>query len=372
MLCSLVCDRVTTCGLTLSEGEKLALFRRYYFEQCQVVGEDSYLQENLFKHLPEYFKRDDKNKLEWPPFYTTYIRDKYETKKLSGVQRNRTRRLANVTEEQGMEYNFSEAIKTASSLAKTEINNRLSRLWRDPLDSGETPSGLLDVIRETTRRRDCYLRAKVFVHNKVTAKKRQGPEYEDMLNSKLELLLSDSDVSHFPNYWLTFVLFASPAPQERQLTIFRTQNISDLQEKIVTIDGTTNKSLNKNSRKMLKYGPGTGSSGSGRGSGRPPASMSSTTSDDPYDLTEDSETSSRLRGANVMHVQHSITVPTMTAPKDDSSEEGVLRSMIKALQEAGKNADGTCKHSSPLAASHNPQEHGKGHPKSSSKPPSCG
>jgi hypothetical protein len=93
MICCLVCDRVTTSGLTVNEEDKLAMYRRFYYEQCQVCGLDTYLLENLFSQIPDYFARDADGNMEWPAFYSNYVQENYEQKKLTGVQKNRSRTL---------------------------------------------------------------------------------------------------------------------------------------------------------------------------------------------------------------------------------------------------------------------------------------
>lgn len=344
MLSCLVANRVITSGETLNEEEKLALYRTYYYEQMQVCSLDSYLQENLFDNVTDIFQRNAEGELEWPPFYVNFVQQTYASRKLTGVQINRSRPLSKLSEAEGMRYNFSIAIKTAAAEAKTEINNRLSRLWRDPLDSGETPSGLFDVIRETARRRDAYIRAKQSVNANVKkwpVKSRHGKEYEEAIVSKTDKFLSEMSSDYFPSYWLTFALYASPAPNNIQLAIFKVANITDLQKKIVAAEDGTR--LGRHSRATLKRSAET------VGDRRPPrmprhranASPSSGgyTSDDGTAMT--SSSGRRERALQVNHVFDMTGFREATQPVVDTSLRGQLSAAIAVLQGAGKNADGT-------------------------------
>ncbi len=55
-------------------------------------------------------------------------------------------------------YMLSYESRKSAEDAKKEINNRLNKLQR-PLDSGETPNGLLAAIRETTQKREAWVYA---------------------------------------------------------------------------------------------------------------------------------------------------------------------------------------------------------------------
>jgi hypothetical protein len=124
VICCLVVDRVTTSGQTMTADEQLELYNQYYYEQCQTCTLDSYLQENLFAHVPNAFERGAEGNLTWPGFFTTYVRETYMQKPLTGYQTNRGRNLQKMSRENGMKYNFSLAIKAAAREAMTEINNR--------------------------------------------------------------------------------------------------------------------------------------------------------------------------------------------------------------------------------------------------------
>lgn len=319
LVCSLVCERITTSGETMTDDNKMALYPKYYYEQCLACGIDSYLQDQLFHHVSSHFTRDAEGTLIWPPFYSKYIHEKYETRPLTGVQKNRSRTLKKISDEEGMRYNFALAIKTAASEAKTEINNRLTKLWRDPLDSGETPSGLFDAIRETTKMRDAYLRAEAAVNTKWPKKSRHGTLYEEAIRSKQEKFILQAPPSYFPNYWLTFAFYAAPAPPAKQLAIFKTVGIYNLQVKMKTsVDRTK---VSKHSRRSLKKSELEKSNGT---SSSKPQTPRTPRGDSP--IVKD------------MQVQHIMRVQGLN---EDKSEVGILRQTIAALQGAGRNADGT-------------------------------
>jgi hypothetical protein len=124
MICCLTVERVTTCGLTLNEEAKLALYHQYYFEAIRVCTLDSYLHDNLFKEAPTVFTRDKEGNLEWPQFYMDYVRDKYLEKGYARTEVNRSRKYQKLNEAERKKYYFTMAIKNAHEEAKREINNR--------------------------------------------------------------------------------------------------------------------------------------------------------------------------------------------------------------------------------------------------------
>mgnify|MGYP003386136285 CR=1 FL=1 len=328
LISCLVAERIVTSGHTFHETDKIHLFGTYYYEQCANAGLNSYLHDNVFKYLTQYFSRDEEGKLEWPPFYTSYVRDNYESKKLTGYQRNRAAAVKKMSEAEGQKYNFALSVHKAAGEAKTEINNRLNRLWRDPLDSGETPSGLFDVIRETSRERDAFLRAKAAVHHRLAEKYRQGPEYEEAVKKKTDKFLDDMKTNYFPSYWLTFAVFARPAPTNHQLVIFKTTNIKDLQSRVVH-DVASGKQHGKTSRQVARAAL--------RGDGTPtslpfPRRENESPSPSSTPTTRRGGTSSS-KNVNVSH--------TINPPMEDNSEEGLLMRQLTILQTAGKKPDGT-------------------------------
>jgi hypothetical protein len=344
LISCLVCERVTTSGVTMSNDEKLSLYRTIYYEQCGVCGIDSYLEENLFRYVSDVFPRGPDQKIEWPSAYTTYIQNRYQLTKLTGTQKNRTRSLYKLTEEEGMKLNFSYAIKNAAGQAKTEINNRLSRLWRHPLESGENTSGLLDVIRETTRRRDAFLRARTHVNNqRVPESKRHGPEYAASIERKQSALLSEMRSDYFPNYWLTFALYGPPAPSDNQLVIFMTKSVDELQKKFVS--ATDGKYLSRNARGVQKK------KGNSVSNNLPPPFPRAAATSSPLsiDLTEggDSVTGGpgggrrggRGGGGTSVEVHHNHHAPR--PPPEPTSDVGKLEKLIDVMRRAGTLPDGT-------------------------------
>jgi len=357
MISCLVQERLVTSGLTVTCDERLVIYRQYYFEQCSVATMDSYLAENLFCYLSDYFDRDaELGVLKWPTFFTTYVRETYQNTPLSGLQRNRARALKHMSESDGMDYNFSLAIQKAVVDARAEINNRLSRLWRHPLDSGETPSGLFDVIRETTRTRDAFLRAKTSINKNFTSKKRHGPDYESALTKKTESLLEKMPTDYFPNYWMTFALFATPAPDNHALAIFKVEKVSDLQQKIVSADDS--KFVNRNSRGLLRSNLRSGvvAAGSSSTSSRPPFHTRAG-NDSPSSTRSESPAGHHKTITMNVNMQQGGGVSSAPPPTVADTEESLLMRAIEILQQAGKLPDGTficqddiTKHSKRLAA----------------------
>jgi hypothetical protein len=205
-------------------------------------------------------------------------------------------------------------------------------MWRDPLDSGETPSGLLDIIRETCRRRDAFIRARTSVNKKFTKQRREEDDYKAQVDEKMEKILNETSADYFPDYWLTFALFGPPAPTSKQMQIFKTQNIADMQKKIVNAD---DKRLNRYARSTLQ---------------KPPTHKSSTK--DPacstplaLDLTGGDSPASGMRRGKTLHVTHTVDLSNVRPNKETEGEsrtrESMLEKIINTLQNAGKLADGT-------------------------------
>ena len=337
MVSCLVCERVTTCGLTLKEEDKLELYRKYYYEQLESMGLDSYLQDHIFCHMTAMFSRDSEGRLQWPAFYIDHIRENYSDKGFTSTQINRKPALKGMSHAEAKDYYFATAIKNASTEAKTEINNRLSRLWRDPLDSGESRSGVLDCIRETTRARDAYLRGKLSVNSKTAQKSRHGDNYATAIAQKQDKLLSDMNENYFPNYWLTFEVFGPPAHDGNKiLQIFTLQNIADLQEKMVVVDG--GKLLNGNSRRTLKK------HGGGRAANKPPLTFP----------TAANERTPVNRGGDTQRVHHTFDLTGSSDTTNNAvtkdEKEIILNNTIDVLIKAGKIADGTYVHQEKIAA----------------------
>jgi hypothetical protein len=206
-------------------------------------------------------------------------------------------------------------------------------MWRDPLDSGEAPSGLMDIIRETARRRDAYVRARTSLNKKFTKPKRHCAEYKVQLEAKFETVLEESTPDYFPDYWLTFALFGPPAPTSKQMQIFKIQNIADLQEKIVKVGG---KRMNRNSRSTLQ---GKNKKPPPHNSGSSPLTLG-LSSDSPLTTTSSKKGgSSQVKTVNVTHTIH---VPSRNEQSAEVlTEEGILEKIITTLKNAGKLADGT-------------------------------
>jgi hypothetical protein len=282
-----------------------------------VCGVDSYCHTHLFKHLTAYFTRDEEGKLEWPSFYTDYIREHYERKAITGVQRNRNRAIQNMPEEEQLKYNFGKSIEKAAKDAKTEITNRLRRMWREPLDSGETPSGLLDVIRDTCRTRDAFLRARTSVEKRYSLKEKEdkGDELQENIKMKTNKNLDAMSAYFFPNYWLTFALFASPAPDnQKQLSIFKPTTTAILQKAMVsTSDGRT---MNRNSRASIRKG-----------------------SDKPPPFPKGPPRNAGKQSNNAVNVTHTVNLTGGSLV--DNTKEGILTRNLEVLKGAGKNQDGT-------------------------------
>jgi hypothetical protein len=199
-------------------------------------------------------------------------------------------------------------------------------LWRDPLDSGETPSGLLDVIRESARRRDAFIRARNSVNRKVSKLLRTGDDYQAQVEEKMKELLEETTADYFPDYWLVFATFGPPAPANKQMQIFKLQNIADLQAKIVNVD---NKRMNRNSRSTLQ----------GKGGKKKPPTGRSSSSPMHLDLSSDSP----LSTTNGLHVTHHIDMSHRAAMSEQvvPTREDALQKLIATLQNAGKLPDGT-------------------------------
>jgi hypothetical protein len=337
MVSCLVCERITTCGLTLKEDDKLELYRKYYYEQLESMGLDSYLEDHLFCHVTNMFSRNSEGRLEWPAFYIDHIRQNYSDKGFTKTQLNRKPGVKELSAADAKDRYFSLAIKNASSEAKTEINNRLSRLWRDPLDSGESRSGVLDCIRETTRSRDAYLRGKLSVNNKWPQKNRHGDDYASAIAQKQEKLLSETTDNYFPSYWLTYEVFGPPAhDREKILKIFTLENIADLQEKMTIVDG--GQLLNGNSRRTLK------SRGGARANNKATPTFPTAAKDSPP----------LNRGGDSQRVHHTFDLTGANDSQNKSvpmdSNERILNSTIDVLIKAGRLSDGTYVHQEKISA----------------------
>lgn len=340
ILATVVVSHVTTSGVQATEHAQNAMYRQVFFEQMKVAGMDSYLHDMLFSELPEYFKYEEGVGLQWPNFFMKYVNE-LMNRELTLTQMNRKPATKKYTKTQGFNYNFSEKVKAVAHEARREINNRLSTLWRDKLGSGETKSGLFDLIRGTTKKRDMYLKAKAAFHRTqafTSAKNRSGERYETAVNGKFEERFNkESDVDHFPHYWLVFCLYAQPGEEKFRLPIFQVDNISKLQEKVISINDEV--AINQYSRRFIN---------SNKAKNELAALKAEKVSNTKPPLSGQSRSpspgSSVGSSKNHLEVTHHIIADDYTKPFDfNTQKEKKLEEVIQFLRDVGKDSNGDYK-----------------------------
>ena len=253
MLACLVRDRITTSGNDVPARDQEIMYKTFFFEQMEACLMDTYIIDNIFRLCgDDIFPFNDDEGLRWPQFFLDYVTSKHALKPSAYAAGRMKKAYANKTEKEVRDMTFSLLIKDTSAEARAEINNRLGKLWRDVLDSGETRSGLFDVIRETTKQRDAFLRGRAAANVRTPAIRREGPQYRENVERRTNEALTKLNLNphYFPHYWLTFAMFGPPAPATKRLPILTIQNVNDLQEQFVGVyDG---KKLNKASRKHAR------------------------------------------------------------------------------------------------------------------------
>lgn len=340
LICGVVAEKIyTRCG-TISVKAQEALYRQEFKINMETMLINSYLCENLFERATYLFKVDDDGRRHWPKFFIEYVDERLSIPLTKTVAHRK--RKSGYSDLEGFNYMFSELVKDTAKESRREINNRLSNLWRDPskLASGETPSGLFDVIRATTRRRDAVLKSKAAVHSKskyATKKSRVGDAYTEDFLKKFDYYSQLHDEEHFPHYWLTFVLFGPPAPEVEQLAIYN-KNIATIQRKIIPIGDE--KALNKYSRRKLAKEV---SDLNLKRNGRPPKSVKTPANG----YGSDSSVGSVAKQINVTHT---IVTEAPKAPVVDfnafveTKKEKRLNEIIDLYKSLGKNAHGEYTH----------------------------